>query len=75
MNLKSLKYKDVPGTIGLIGTKLGEYKVNVGIMQVGRDVAGGEAIMILTLDHPVPDKVIKELIDLDYVFDATKLKL
>ena len=31
--------------------------------------------MILTLDHPVPDKVIKELIDLDYVFDATKLKL
>ncbi len=74
-NMFIAKYKDVPGTIGLIGTKLGEYKVNVGIMQVGRDVAGGEAIMILTLDHPVPDKVIKELIDLDYVFDATKLKL
>ena len=69
------KYKDVPGTIGLIGTKLGEHDVNVGIMQVGRDIAGGEAIMILTLDHPVPDNVLKEMIDLDYVFDATKLKL
>ena len=69
------KYKDIPGTIGLIGTKLGEHDVNVGIMQVGRDIAGGEAIMILTLDHPVPDNVLKEMIDLVYVFDATKLKL
>ena len=30
------KYKDVPGTIGLIGTKLGEHDVNVGIMQLQR---------------------------------------
>ena len=31
--------------------------------------------MILTLIVPVPNNVLKEMIDLDYVFDATKLKL
>ena len=28
------KYEDVPGSIGKIGTALGEYGINIGIMQV-----------------------------------------
>ena len=69
------KYEDVPGSIGKIGTKLGEYGVNIGIMQVGRDEQGGRAIMILTLDKEIPNNVIKEIQGLDNVYDAVGLEL
>ena len=69
------KYEDVPGSIGKIGTKLGEHNVNIGIMQVGRDEKGGRAIMVLTLDKEVPKDVIKEIQALDNVYEATGLEL
>jgi D-3-phosphoglycerate dehydrogenase len=67
------KYHDIPGSIGAIGTKLGEKNINIGIMQVGRDIAGGKAIMILTVDQKVPDDVMEEVKKLDNVFDAVGL--
>ena len=69
------KYHDIPGAIGAVGTKLGEKNINIGIMQVGRDMAGGKAIMILTVDQKVPDDVMEEVKKLDNVFDAVGLKL
>ena len=69
------KYEDVPGSIGSIGTKLGEHKVNIGIMQVGRDEQGGRAIMILTLDKEIPQNVIKEIQELNNVYEAIGLEL
>ena len=69
------KYEDIPGSIGKIGTKLGEYGVNIGIMQVGRDEKGGRAIMVLTLDKEIPAKVIKEIRALDNVYEAIGLNL
>jgi len=69
------KYYDVPGAIGAIGTKLGERDINIGIMQVGREIAGGKAIMILTVDQKVPDDVIEEVKNLDNVLEAVRLKL
>lgn len=69
------KYEDVPGSIGKIGTALGEYGINIGIMQVGRDEKGGRAIMILTLDKEIPKEVIKGIQDLDNVYDAIGLEL
>jgi len=69
------KYEDVPGSIGKIGTKLGEHNVNIGIMQVGRDEQGGRAIMVLTLDKEIPTDVIKEIQVLDNVYEAIGLNL
>ena len=69
------KYEDVPGSIGKIGTKLGKHDVNIGIMQVGRDKKGGRAIMILTLDKEVPNDVVKEIQNLDNVYEAIRLEL
>ena len=69
------KYEDVPGSIGKIGTKLGEYDINIGIMQVGRDEKGGRAIMVLTLDKEIPNEVIKELQLLDNVYEAIGIEL
>ncbi|WP_407432652.1 phosphoglycerate dehydrogenase [Methanobrevibacter sp.] len=69
------KYEDIPGSIGAIGTKLGEYGVNIGIMQVGRDKEGGRAIMVLTLDKEIPTEVIKEIQSLENVYEAIGLNL
>ncbi|WP_458455265.1 phosphoglycerate dehydrogenase [Methanobrevibacter sp.] len=69
------KYEDIPGSIGKIGTKLGEHNVNIGIMQVGRDEKGGKAIMVLTLDKEIPKEVIKEIQALDNVYEANGLEL
>ena len=74
-NMFIAKYKDIPGSIGAIGTKFGEQNINIGIMQVGRDSSGGEAIMILTLDEPATKEAVEQIKQLDNVYDATSLTL
>jgi D-3-phosphoglycerate dehydrogenase len=55
------RYEDRPGIIGLVGTGFGEVDVNIAAAQVGRRAAGGEAIMALSLDSPVPADVIASI--------------
>ena len=56
-----IKYVDLPGTIGTIGSILGKYNINIGEMQVGRKSAGGEAVMVLKVDQEITDEAISEL--------------
>jgi D-3-phosphoglycerate dehydrogenase len=51
------KHRDKPGLVGRVGTLLGGSDVNISSMQVGRLRPRGDALMILTLDDPVPDAV------------------
>src|SRR5687768_17699951 len=44
---------DRPGVIGKIGTILGQCSVNIAGMQLGREQAGGRALALLLVDHPV----------------------
>ena len=74
-NMFIAKYKDIPGSIGAIGTKFGEQNINIGIMQVGRDSTGGEAVMILTLDEPATKEAVEQIKKLENVYDATSLTL
>jgi D-3-phosphoglycerate dehydrogenase len=69
------KYKDIPGIIGAIGTKLGEHNINIAKMQVGRSELGGEAVMVLKVDQHIQDKVISEIKELDDVFEAVAVNL
>ena len=46
---------DRPGVVGIVGTLLGEASVNIANMQVGRQTVGGEALMGLAVDSPLPD--------------------
>ena len=69
------RYEDIPGSIGTIGTKLGEHGINVAKMQVGRQEAGGEAVMVLTVDQRVPKGVVDEIRDLNHVYDAVYVQL
>jgi D-3-phosphoglycerate dehydrogenase len=46
--------QDAPGFIGRIGTLLGERGINIGTFHLGRRQAGGEAVLLLSVDSPVP---------------------
>ncbi len=51
--------EDAPGFIGRIGTLLGENSINIGTFNLGRREAGGEAILLLSVDSPVPPPVLE----------------
>ncbi len=55
------RYDDRPGVIGAIGTMCGEADVNIASAQVGRNVGGGQAIMALALDAPLPRAVLESI--------------
>ncbi|MGE5507589.1 MAG: phosphoglycerate dehydrogenase [Chitinophagales bacterium] len=52
------RHVDRPGVVGKVGTLLGEAGVNIAGMQVGRKVPGGEAVMVLAVDEPVPPETL-----------------
>jgi D-3-phosphoglycerate dehydrogenase len=56
-----LRYADRPGVVGSVGTILGRAGVNIAAMQVARREAGGEALMSLTIDSPVPAELVAEV--------------
>ncbi len=46
--------EDVPGVVGDIGATLGEIGINIGRMQLGRNVKTGKAISLVNVDQQVP---------------------
>jgi D-3-phosphoglycerate dehydrogenase / 2-oxoglutarate reductase len=56
-----LRYEDVPGMIGRVGTIIGGHGINIAFMNVGRKKVEGKAVMGLALDDPLPDNVLVEL--------------
>jgi D-3-phosphoglycerate dehydrogenase len=54
-------YVDRPGIIGTVGTILGKNGVNIATMDVGRKNEGGDALMCLTVDAPVPPDVLRNI--------------
>jgi D-3-phosphoglycerate dehydrogenase / 2-oxoglutarate reductase len=51
--------EDAPGFIGRLGTLLGENGINIGTFNLGRLAAGGEAVLLLSVDNPVPADVLE----------------
>jgi D-3-phosphoglycerate dehydrogenase len=56
-----LRYDDVPGVIGRVGTLLGEAGVNIANMAVSRNRAAGKALMVLSLDMPASSELLERL--------------
>ncbi len=50
--------EDAPGFIGRLGTALGEAGVNIGTFHLGRRQAGGEAVLLLSIDEPVTTELL-----------------
>ncbi|MBP0482397.1 phosphoglycerate dehydrogenase [Sagittula salina] len=53
--------EDVPGIIGTLGQTCGANGVNIANFTLGRAVAKGEAIALLYIDEPIPEKAIADL--------------
>jgi D-3-phosphoglycerate dehydrogenase / 2-oxoglutarate reductase len=53
--------EDAPGFIGRLGTTLGEAGVNIGTFHLGRQEAGGVAVVLLSVDSPVPVEVVESI--------------
>jgi len=53
--------EDAPGFIGRLGTTLGEANVNIGTFHLGRRKAGGEAVLLLSVDSPVDAALVEKV--------------
>jgi D-3-phosphoglycerate dehydrogenase len=60
-NMVFFRYEDRPGVVGTVGSILGEAGVNIANMQVARRSEGGEALMGLAVDSPIPDEVLDRI--------------
>jgi len=54
-------HTDKPGMIGKVGMLLGDKGINIAGMHVGREAAGGRAIMVLLVDEPIPDALMQQI--------------
>jgi len=57
-NMIVTAHHDQPGMIGKVGTLLGEHKINIAGMNVGREDSGGRAIMVLLVDDPISEELM-----------------
>ncbi|MCV2488833.1 phosphoglycerate dehydrogenase [Geodermatophilus sp. YIM 151500] len=54
-------YTDRPGVVGTVGAALGEASVNIAGAQVSRTTRGGEALMAVIVDSPVPPELLGDI--------------
>ncbi|MDX2163336.1 MAG: phosphoglycerate dehydrogenase [bacterium] len=66
---------DQPGVIGRVGTMMATNGVNIASWQTGRATPGGHTLTVLTLDEPLPESVLFELRQQDFVRHAHEVKL
>lgn len=68
-------HRDMPGIIGKIGSLLGSFNVNIASMQVGRKIVRGDAVMVLSIDDPLPDGILTEITKVPGIRDAYTVTL
>lgn len=68
-------HRDMPGIIGRIGSLLGNFNVNIASMEVGRQIVRGNAVMALSLDDPLPDGLLEEILQIPGIDDAYVVRL
>lgn len=74
-HLLFIKHKDQPGAIGRVGMMLAAENINIATMQVGRSTVGGNAIMMLTVDHHVAKENVEHLKALEDIYDVIAIDL
>lgn len=74
-NIILVSHNDKPGIVGRLGSVLGDSGTNIATMQVGRKVVGGPAIMVLTVDKPVPPETMQQLSQLPDIAQVKEITL
>jgi D-3-phosphoglycerate dehydrogenase len=73
-NMLYIVNQDAPGFIGRLGTTLGEADINIGTFHLGRQEAGGVAVLLLSVDTPVPSATLEAIHNLPGVKRAMALR-
>ncbi|MFL0781074.1 MAG: NAD(P)-dependent oxidoreductase [Prochlorococcus sp.] len=69
------RHQDMPGIIGGLGSLLGEHNVNIAAMQVGRRIVRGEAVMVLSIDDPIPTSLLDTIHAINGIQEAHPVTL
>lgn len=67
--------EDKPNIIGPCCVVLGESRINIGGMHVGRISEGMPQLMVLSVDHPVTEEILDRMKAVPGVISATAVKL
>jgi len=70
-----LRNDDRPGVIGKVGTILGENQINITDMNVGRSVDGFGALMVISTQNSVSEKLAESLINTEGVTQCSIINL
>jgi len=70
-----LHNRDVPGVVGAVGSILGQAKINIAGLELGRDRVGGMALSLVQIDDAVPNEVLERLKTVPAITSATLIKL
>jgi D-3-phosphoglycerate dehydrogenase / 2-oxoglutarate reductase len=73
-NMLYIVNEDAPGFIGRVGTLLGQNDLNIGTFHLGRRDAGGEAVLLLSIDQPIPEPVLWDVCKLQGVKTVKALR-
>lgn len=66
---------DRPGMIGAVGTKMGQFDINISSMKVGRREPRGRALMVLELDEEPTAEQVKEIAAIPGIDSARLVRL
>jgi len=67
--------RDQPGMVGVIGTLLGEHRVNIDQFELARNTRGGEAMALIRVDDGISEEVVEELRCRPGITSARKIQL
>ncbi|HLD28832.1 MAG TPA: NAD(P)-dependent oxidoreductase, partial [bacterium] len=67
--------QDRPGVIGRVATILGESRINIARMEVGRTKPGDQAITCVEVDSSPDEMILKEIMSLDAIQWVSRIEL
>ncbi len=68
-------HRDRPGLIGAVGKITGDANVNISFMHLGRLEPRGQALLVLTLDEPLPPEQQQKILKLPDVYSVKLVEL
>ncbi|MDR3615690.1 MAG: phosphoglycerate dehydrogenase [Candidatus Obscuribacterales bacterium] len=68
-------HKDQPGIVAKVAGALGSHDVNISTMSVGRRGVREDAVMVMTLDDPIPAPLIAEMAHIEGIYMARFVSL
>ena len=64
---------DRPGHVALVTSALARYGINIATMQLYRRSKGGQAVMVIECDDPIPPELVEKLAGMEGILKITYL--